>query len=146
MRLDAKARAFSLVALGAVLLDQLTKAAVSRLPLGADIALVPGVLSITHARNTGAAFSMFHGQNAPLIIVTLAVLAGIAWHWRKMPAGHAPYWALIVGGAIGNLIDRVRIGGVTDFIAFSFWPAFNVADVAVTLGALLLAYRLWREK
>ncbi len=146
MRLDRKAKLFTIVALGAIIADQVTKALASRLPLGADITLVQGLFSITHAKNTGAAFSMFHGQNAVLIAVTLVVFGGIAWHYRKMPESHAACWALIVGGATGNLIDRIRIGAVTDFISFPFWPAFNIADMAVTIGALVLIYRLWREK
>ncbi|MFB3853383.1 MAG: signal peptidase II [Vicinamibacterales bacterium] len=135
-----------------VVLDQVTKAAVrASLPLHAEVPIVPGFLSITHVRNTGAAFGIFNAADFPykaavLAVVATAALLGIAAYAARLsPHQRAARLglALILGGAIGNLIDRVTAGYVVDFVDvywrdWHFW-AFNVADSAITVGVVGMA-------
>jgi len=122
--------------------DQITKAvAVSRLARGEQVNVFFGI-DLTSTRNTGVAFGAFAGsQAATLIAVGVALTLLVAWFvrtaarpWLWLPVG------LIGGGALGNLADRARSGAVIDFIDPSFWPAFNVADIAVVAGVLGVLY------
>jgi signal peptidase II len=128
-------------------LDQVTKALVrAYVPLHDSIPIVPGVLNLTHVENTGAAFGLLNSADFPFKPVLIAVFAAIALSGIAIYASRlAPQertarigLALILGGAVGNLIDRVTGGAVVDFIdvvigGWHFW-AFNVADTAITLG------------
>ena len=134
-----------------VVCDQLTKAVVRRLlPLHESVAIVPGFLDFTHIRNTGAAFGFLNAVDFPfktvaIAIVATAALVGVAWY----AAGLAHHQmlariglALIIGGAAGNLIDRVIVGSVVDFVdvywrTYHFW-AFNVADSAISVGVAIM--------
>ena len=130
--------------------DQLTKVLIrSYLAMG-ESSPVTGWLSLTHARNTGAAFGIFQGQSFPLTVVGLVgvcvlLLYAFLFH-RRLPFLNSALaevaLGLILGGTIGNLIDRLRLGYVTDFIDFHFWPAFNVADSAIVVGTLVFIYLL----
>jgi signal peptidase II len=138
-----------------VVLDQITKlAALERLAPGVAVPVVDGLLSLTLVMNTGLAFGLLAGLPAAwrwlvalLSIVALIVLARVA---VRVLAGGG--WsarlsvALIFGGAVGNLIDRARFGAVVDFVDAHYrgyhWPAFNVADSAITVGVALLALHL----
>lgn len=137
--------------LAIVLLDQLTKAMVrTMLPLYSSISVVPGLLDFTHVRNTGAAFGFLNTADFPFkttVIATIATAAliavslysaSLAAHQRVARIG----LALIVGGAAGNLLDRVIVGSVVDFVdvywrTYHFW-AFNVADSAITVGVAIM--------
>jgi signal peptidase II len=138
------------VAGAAIAADQATKAIVSSsLALG-ESTEVAGPLSIHHVQNSGIAFGLF-----PTATLGVIVLTGVAVTWMLIffarSGGRHPILpvalGLLLGGSISNLVDRVRLGHVTDFIDFRFWPAFNLADsfivagVAVLIGALLLADR-----
>jgi signal peptidase II len=137
----------SVVAALVVLVDQLTKSwAVSRLGHGPIHVLGP--LDLELQRNTGSAFSLFQGQAAVLVVIAVAlvgvllVLAG-----RSPTSGRALVLGLILGGALGNLSDRLFRGGngaVIDFIALHFWPTFNVADACIVVGCVLLIVSLLR--
>jgi signal peptidase II len=134
-----------------VVLDQVTKALVRRnLPLHESVPIVPGFLDFTHIRNTGAAFGFLNGVEFPfktavIAIVATAALVGVAWY----AAGLAHQQtlarvglALIIGGAAGNLIDRVIVGSVVDFVdvywrTYHFW-AFNIADSAISVGVAVM--------
>lgn len=133
-----------------LLLDQLSKVwAVQGLPLNQPRALVPG-LNLTLAHNVGAAFSLFShwgqaGQTWVLLTLAAIVALGVGiWWWRLPAAATRLAWALtlVFGGACGNLLDRVRLGYVVDFIDVYYktwhWPIFNLADTAICLGAALL--------
>jgi signal peptidase II len=138
-----------------VVLDQITKlAALDRLAPGVAVPVVDGVLSLTLVMNTGLAFGLLSGLPAAwrwlvalLSIVALIVLARVA---VRVLAGGGWFArlsvALIFGGAVGNLIDRARFGAVVDFVDAHYrgyhWPAFNVADSAITVGVALLALHL----
>jgi signal peptidase II len=129
---------------GVVALDQATKALVrSAIATGDAESLLP-FLKLVHVRNSGVAFSMFSG-GGPLLIVFAALATGALLGFFYVHAERPLAWlptGLLLGGAIGNLIDRLRDGAVTDFIKFPGWPAFNVADIAITLGVLALLYVL----
>lgn len=141
-------RAFYTLALAVFALDQATKAWLrAALPLHETVPLVPGVFHLTHTRNTGAAFSLFEGAVPVLILTALLVIAGLIVAQRRagprMPALFGLALALPLGGAWGNLLDRVRFGYVTDLFDFRLinFPVFNVADAAITVGITLLAWR-----
>jgi signal peptidase II len=134
-----------------VLLDQATKALVRMyLPLHGSVTVIPGFFDLTHVRNTGAAFGMlndFDFAYKPVVMVLVAVVALIAvasYATTLPPAQRVARFglALILGGAIGNLIDRATTGFVVDFVdvywrGIHFW-AFNVADSAITVGVVLM--------
>src|SRR3954471_19458691 len=138
----------ALVAAGVVVLDQATKALVrATVERGERVAAIPGV-DIVHTRNTGVAFGALSGGGAIVTVVVAAALALLlvyfATHVRRplfwLPTG------MLLGGAIGNVIDRARGGGVTDFVQLPLgFPAFNVADMSITFGVLVLLYVLERE-
>lgn len=135
------------VAAIAVALDQWTKAlAVSKLADGETVSVIPGVLHWTLERNPGAAFGLF--QRFPVVFTILAFgisVAILVSARRARPRAMSMGLGLVLGGALGNLIDRIARppgplrGHVIDFIDFRVWPTFNVADVAVVTGAALLA-------
>jgi signal peptidase II len=140
-------RFFFLLAGSIFALDQLTKAIVnSLLPEGSSHALLPGVLMLTHIRNPGTAFGLMRGSGPLLTVITVAAVIFIISYWLSIRRQALPAtllaWglALPLGGALGNLVDRVRLGHVIDFIDFRVWPVFNVADSAITVGACLVAY------
>ncbi len=130
-----------------VVADQITKYLIRRsLPLHESIVVVPGLLDFTHVRNTGAAFGMLNGVDFPfktavIAVVALTALVGVAVYARGLASGQLLArvgLALILGGAAGNLSDRLFIGSVVDFVdvywrTYHFW-AFNVADSAITVG------------
>lgn len=140
-----------LIAAAVVAIDQVTKVLVERsMPGGGGFAVLGGVAHITHVRNPGSAFGMFGTATVPVLVSVLVVawwvganLTGrVHRHGLAFEAGSA----LVLGGAIGNLIDRVRVGCVIDFIDFRFWPVFNLADAAITAGALLVVHAMVRGK
>lgn len=130
------------VALAAVVIgvDQLTKHTV----VPADQQrLIPG-LKLVNVRNTGVAFGVFSGGGAVVLAVTFVALALLVFYFARHP-NRRGLWVptgLLVGGALGNLIDRLANGAVTDFIKLPHWPAFNLADTAITIGVLTLVYVL----
>jgi len=127
-----------------VILDQITKyLTVAHIPLGAAVPAIPGLFQLTYVKNTGMAFSMLEGGRWFFLIMT-AVAFGLMGYalkkkWITHPTG---LWALasIAGGAIGNVIDRARLGYVVDMIEVTFmkFAVFNVADCFVVCGAILL--------
>lgn len=134
-----------------VALDQLTKWLVRvRVPLHDSVEVIPNLLDITHVRNTGAAFGFLNGVDFPGKTLVIAVVAVVALVGVALYSGTLSNqqllprlgMALIIGGAAGNLIDRIFIGSVVDFVdaywgTFHFW-AFNVADSAITVGVALM--------
>ena len=140
-----------MLVLAIVISDQVTKALVRRaLELHESVILVPDLLALTRVHNTGAAFGMFNAMEFPgktLVLTAVATLAliGVAWYAASIPMQDrlARFGvACILGGAIGNLIDRATAGYVLDFVDASwqgwhFW-AFNVADAAITVGVMLM--------
>jgi signal peptidase II len=147
-----------LIALAVLVLDRLTKwVVIHTIPLEDVIPIIPGLFRLTHLENTGAAFSLFADSNSPLrtallIVFSLAALVVVVWLlWRGRHEFNASTLALalILGGALGNLWDRLTDGKVTDFLDFYIgvhhWPPFNMADSAIVVGALLLVLRMLRK-
>ncbi|HEX7077419.1 MAG TPA: signal peptidase II [Candidatus Eisenbacteria bacterium] len=143
---------FAVCAALVVVLDQFTKAIASaRLLLGDPVTLLGDLVRFTLVHNTGAAFGLFPGSRLPFIaisIVAIGVVVYLFFRETYRSALNRVLLGCILGGAIGNLIDRIRLGWVVDFIDMGLgrtrWPVFNVADSAVTLGVLLLAWNLAR--
>lgn len=120
--------------------DQVLKALVGRLiPVGSSVPVIAGVLALTHVHNPGVAFSLLRGVPAALpAALTAVLLAVLLGGGRRLPVVGQAGLALLCGGAVGNLIDRVRIGAVVDYVDLQVWPVFNLADVAVTAGAAMV--------
>jgi signal peptidase II len=134
----------ALLMLGLVACDQGTKlAAAHALSGGRVVTVVPGVFDLRYALNRGAAFStMEHWGHALVLAVTLLSIAAVVIGWIRMRRAAWPThvaFALVVSGAIANMSDRVVRGAVVDFAHLRGWPVFNVADVAITIGAVALA-------
>ena len=139
------------VALAVVILDQITKAMVRpSLALHQSVELIPGFLDLTRVHNTGAAFGMLNAVDFPLktlvlSLVAMIALGGVAWYAATVPLSDRMARigvACVLGGAIGNLIDRATAGYVLDFVDaywgnWHFW-AFNVADAAITIGVIFM--------
>ena len=145
---SAWARA-ALVVLGVVVVDQVTKAIViDQIPRGDRRAVLPGV-ELVHVRNRGIAFGLLDGRSIALTALTVAALALLVGYFA-LHTNRPLLWlatGLLLGGALGNLLDRIRDDAVTDFIDLPLWPAFNVADMAITAGVLVLlaALEMGRE-
>lgn len=143
---------------GVVALDRVTKVMVERnVEEWETINVVSGLIQIVHTRNTGIAFGMFAGNGeagrAVLVVFSLAVMAMVGWMLWGACRNRAEHWtlaaalSLVMGGAAGNLYDRVVAGSVTDFVdcywGTSHFPVFNAADSAITVGTALLLLNLW---
>jgi len=133
-----------LVLAGVLLVDQVTKRLVqSNIAEGDRNGVFPGV-EFVHVRNHGVAFGAFAGGGTIVaVIIGAALVALVVWFMRHSarPLAWLPT-GLLLGGAVGNIFDRIRDGAVTDFVKFPAWPAFNIADVAITFGVLSLLYVL----
>ena len=142
-------RDFNLLQLAAIvfLLDQLTKFLVrAYLPFGYSFPF-DGFFRITHTHNTGSAFGILQGQNTPLIFVSFIGIFVLALIYRSQtrPTNLLRLsLGLQIGGALGNLLDRLRLGSVTDFIDVGPWPVFNLADASIVSGLVLLGWLLLR--
>jgi len=142
---------FLLTALLVVVADQLSKLWIrSNLLVGQSLFEMGFFQIIRLPPNTGAAFGLFQDQSFALTIVAIVGIAAILLYalliYRRFPflnnlLGRSAL-GLILGGTIGNLIDRLRFGGVTDFISIGIWPAFNIADATIVVGVILFAYSL----
>lgn len=148
MRLGKRELLLSLVMLCALLLaDQAAKLlAVSHLKGQEAFVLIKGVLEFSYLENTGAAFSSFQGRQTFLITLTILVVVLLIWKYITLPAGRRYVWMrlcmlFILGGAVGNLLDRITRHYVVDFIYFVpiNFPKFNVADIYITVGVVVLA-------
>ena len=133
------------VALAAIGADQLTKGIVtSRLGLYDEVH-VAGPLSIHHVQNSGIAFGLFASATAVVILLTTAAVAWMLYFFARSGSRHPvlPFaLGLVIGGSVSNLVDRVRLGHVTDFLDFKFWPAFNLADTFIVVGVAILLLTL----
>ena len=150
----------SLFAAAVVAVDQITKfMTVNAIALGGHVDFLPGFLGFTYVQNTGAAFSSFEGMQWLFALIFLAFTVGILWEYFKKPMGFTTYerWciAAVYAGGLGNMIDRLRLGYVVDMIATEFmdFPVFNVADIFITCGYILLLIHLaffnkafWKEE
>ena len=144
---------FFLIGLLIVIADQLSKTWIRINLLRGQSLFDIGFFRITHVNNSGAAFGLFQDHSLALtfiaVVGVIVILACALVLSRNLPFLNSmlgmSVLGLILGGTVGNLIDRLRLGHVTDFIDFGFWPAFNVADSAVTIGVIIIAYFLLRS-
>ncbi len=129
--------------------DQWIKALViAAIPVATSVPVVPGVLSLTHVQNRGVAFGLFAGLSpliAALAALTLVFLLSYNKGRRLRSRAAGAGIALMAGGAAGNLVDRVRLGYVVDYLDVHVWPVFNLADMAIVVGAGILILVLSRE-
>ena len=138
---------------GIILLDQIVKLIVrSSMYIGQSIPVIKDIFHITYVQNRGAAFNMLDGKSLVLILVPAIAIAIGVWYMEKHLEEH---WTLLVSlvlviaGGIGNLIDRCFMGFVTDMFDFRIWPVFNIADIAVCVGAgllILYTFAFYEEK
>jgi len=137
-----------------IALDQWSKALVrDQIALGSEVYPIPFLapfFRFTYWKNTGAAFGIFQNANLPLLILSILISGALIWIYFKSedePLVFRISLAMMLGGAIGNMIDRIRFGFVTDFIAVGRFPVFNIADSAVTVGvAVMLIVMLIQER
>ncbi len=127
--------------------DQAAKAAIEANLVPGEHVDVAGPLALTLSHNRGVAFGIAGGAGASLIVLTVLALAVVAYLFARDPTRRWMWAAtgLVAGGAVGNLIDRIRIDAVTDFVEVGSWPPFNLADVAIVAGVLLLVLVYLRE-
>lgn len=115
---------------------------------GESIPVLPSVFHLTYIMNPGAAFGILPNQNVLFFTTGLLLIIGALVVYRKMPAEKKILrigLALVLGGALGNLTDRLRFGKVIDFLDFRVWPVFNLADTAIFIGFCLLAWELLKD-
>jgi signal peptidase II len=133
--------ALSLVVAAAVVADQLTKQLVSRqLALGDELTVI-GSFAIHHVQNTGIAFGLFAGSTWLVIPLTALAIAWMLLFFGRSGGRHPVLpvgLGLVIGGSVSNLVDRVRLGHVTDFLDLRYWPAFNLADTFIVVGVVVL--------
>lgn len=119
-------------------MDQLTKALAQTLLVpGASHPVIPNIFHLTFVENQGIAFGLFQGADRILLVIitiSIMVLVAIGFRTPSAQTGTHTGIGLILGGALGNWIDRIRIGAVIDFLDFRIWPVFNLADTAITIG------------
>lgn len=152
-------RLFLGVASGVFVLDQLTKAHIQyHFYLYQKQTIIPGFFDLTYITNTGAAFGLMAGKASVwkqtiFLVLTLVAVGLIIYFFRQMQAkgpGAIVALGMLLGGAVGNALDRLRLGKVIDFLDFYIgrhhWPAFNLADAAITCGALYLLLVLYRKQ
>lgn len=137
----------ALVAAAFIAIDQITKyLALIRLKPVGSITFIDGFMDFTFVENRGVAFGMFSGQKWFILLLTGAIVAVLVYYYWKLPKTREYGWVrgamvLVLAGALGNMIDRIFRGYVVDFFEFTFfdWPVFNVADIYVVVGVILLA-------
>ena len=143
-------RRIALIALLVIIADQITKLAAERaLSLGRSVPVVKNIFHFTLVFNKGAAFGMLKAQAPFFIALGVICVIFMLFYLPRLRKDTLPVrvaFALLLGGIIGNLIDRLRFGYVIDFLDFRIWPVFNIADSAITIGALFLILQLLRRK
>jgi signal peptidase II len=133
---------FILIVLIVLIADQITKYLATLIK--SSIPIIPGILHMTYAANTGASFSILQGYSWLIILISLLVIGIIAFYYKQIPKQLNVAVALILGGTIGNLIDRIFFGHVRDFIDLQVWPIFNIADSMLVIGAALIIFYFFK--
>lgn len=132
-----------MVAFLTVIADQITKYLIFSFQPNLNL----GILTIHLVKNTGAGFGILQGQNFWLALISVVVVIVLIFNYKRIPEKKTGQilFALLLGGIVGNLIDRIVRGYVIDFIDFQFWPAFNVADMAITISVIGLMVYYWKK-
>ncbi|MEJ6950915.1 signal peptidase II [Natronospora cellulosivora (SeqCode)] len=138
-----------LIAFIIIVFDQITKVmVVNSFSLGESRAIINNIFHLTFVKNTGAAFGILAGYRYFFIVITVVVVIALIV-FRNMSKKNIFLdiaISLTIGGAIANLIDRIRYGYVIDFLDFRIWPVFNIADSAIVVGMFVLIYYIWKEE
>lgn len=134
---------FWIISIIIIILDQITKYAIRN-----DFEFTSKILSIRFVKNYGAGFGILQTSKTFLISVAIVFIIGVIYYYSSYikDRNETVVAALLFGGVVGNLTDRLVYGFVTDFIDFYFWPSFNIADSALTIGAIGLVYLEWKLK
>lgn len=147
--MDKKNIAVFSIALLVVILDQLVKFLIKKnFQLNQSTPLIKNIFHLTYVTNTGSAFGLFKGLNVFFILFSIIVVIAIFYYLKRIVKNEKMLQfaiGLLLGGTIGNLIDRMVYGHVIDFIDFRIWPVFNVADSAVTISVLFMIFLLWEK-
>jgi len=131
---------FWIVAVSVFTVDRVTKLAIlNSFALGESISILP-FLSLTYVQNTGTAFGLFKNASALFLIFASLVSAYILYTYRRYSGITLAALALLLAGALGNLLDRILYGSVIDFVNFHVWPVFNIADSAIFIAIILLLF------
>ncbi|MFW6014243.1 MAG: signal peptidase II [Nanoarchaeota archaeon] len=129
-----------------ILLDQLSKYLIKvNLDWHEPKVLIENIASLTLTKNTGGAFSIFQENNLLLFFAGILITITLFYYLIRADKKEVIPIALIIGGALGNLLDRALHGGVIDFIQISIWPVFNIADIAITLGVTMLIIKIIKK-
>ena len=142
---------YILLIFAVVLLDQLMKIFIQQnVPLNISYEVLPGILSVGHVRNYGAAWSMFLGQRWTLIIISIIALVIFGYYFKKLYHnwGYGLGFSLVIGGTLGNLIDRLFSGYVVDMFELNFinFQVFNIADCALTIGVIIIVLTMLKDE
>ena len=149
IKLDKKLFIILITTATIIIADQITKKLITHfLEFSQSISLINNFLYLTLIHNYGAAFGMLQNTTSMLIWISVIAIGVILYFYEKIPKKTSIiiYVSFILGGTISNLIDRIRLGYVIDFIDFGIWPAFNIADSVITIGAIGLIIYLFRKK
>lgn len=132
--------------IGIILIDQLSKFYIQEtMTIGMSHPIITDVFHITYILNPGAAFGILENQRIFFIFIAIVMIFVVAYIYPKIPSNSSLLRlgvALLVGGAIGNVIDRVKFGYVVDFFDFRIWPIFNIADITIVIGVTLIIYSM----
>jgi signal peptidase II len=138
-----------LVAFGVLILDQITKNLVLKnMHAGQSIPLIQGVFHLTYVQNTGIAFGLFQNANLLFLGISLLIMLGVSYALLHTATEERTLHVLlgtVLGGAMGNIVDRIFLGYVVDFLDFRIWPVFNVADSAISIAIIGLIIVLWKK-
>ena len=142
---------FWMIAISVLFFDQLSKFYIMHTLLpNMSIAIIPHVFHITYILNPGAAFGILVNQRWLFILIALVIFGGVLYFYRRIPESYRWFrcgLSLMVGGAAGNLVDRLWLGYVVDFFDFRIWPIFNIADIAIVCGvAMMIASVVFTKK
>lgn len=135
---------FLSIAVAIIVIDQILKNIF--LKLTEPIYVVGDVIKFNFIKNFGASFGILKNQKWLFIIFSLIVMIAIIYYYKRMPKDYIPWVAMIMGGTLSNLIDRIHLGFVIDYIDLTYWPVFNIADIALTAGAIVLIWKIAKEK
>jgi len=133
----------ALIIASVIAIDQISKLLI-RFYLKEPIKILP-FFQLRYSENTGAAFSLFSDQNTLLIFLVMFIIGLLVYNFYNFKKKERCFVSMIIGGALANLFDRIYLGFVVDFLDFRIWPVFNLADSAVTLGALGLIFLMFKK-
>jgi len=141
---------FYLIAFLVTIGDQIIKILVHKhMYLGQSIPLINDVVKLTYVRNTGAAFSLFIGFSPYLAVVGIVVIAAVIYFHYQIPKDSYVLQlslAFVLGGSLGNLVDRILYSFVIDYLDITIWPVFNLADLMINIGVIMLIYKLFEKE